>query len=87
MDIEDENISELQIKKIEEMRLVQLEEIMSMLKVEERLLLLMRYFDGLSISEIQHLTKLGASAIKMRLKRSRERMLMIYSEKNNALDD
>ncbi len=78
---------ELKEKEIKEFRLEQLERDMMELREEDRLLLLMKYFDGLSIDKMQQLTGLGASAIKMRLKRARERLYNIYLENNKALED
>jgi RNA polymerase sigma-70 factor (ECF subfamily) len=46
---------------------------------EERNLILKKYETGISIEELQDELHLSASAIKMRLKRSREKLNMMYS--------
>ena len=46
---------------------------------EERTLLLRKYEAGVSIEDLQKELNLSASAIKMRLKRSREKLNVLYS--------
>jgi RNA polymerase sigma-70 factor (ECF subfamily) len=46
---------------------------------EERSLLLSKYEKGTSIEELEHELNLSASAIKMRLKRSREKLNVVYA--------
>nr|WP_317046972.1 RNA polymerase sigma factor [Spirosoma aerolatum] len=52
---------------------------MERLTVEEQKLLRLKYEDGLSNEEIAALYKINLSAVKMRLKRSRERVQRLYS--------
>lgn len=49
------------------------------LPADERKLLLRKYETGESIEDLEKELKLSASAIKMRLKRSREKLNMVYS--------
>jgi RNA polymerase sigma factor (sigma-70 family) len=49
------------------------------LPMEEKQLLLKKYETGTSIEELQKELNLSASAIKMRLKRSREKLNLVYS--------
>lgn len=58
---------------IKEMRQNKLEEFFSTLSAEDRMLLFMKYTDGLSIDHISSVTKLNNSAIKMRLMRARKK--------------
>ena len=44
-----------------------------------RSILLLKYQDGASIKELVNLFDIGESAVKMRLKRAKERLLEIYN--------
>ena len=48
--------------------------------VAEKSLLLMKYQDGLSIKEMVELTGFGESAIKMKLKRSKSKLIELYEK-------
>jgi RNA polymerase sigma-70 factor (ECF subfamily) len=48
---------------------------------EERIILLLKYQDEMSIKDIARVSELSESAVKMRLKRGREKLLRIYKEK------
>lgn len=50
------------------------------LPADEKELLLLKYSKGESIESLQHLFHLSASAIKMRLKRSKEKLNQLYLE-------
>lgn len=60
------------------MKINQLEHLIGNLKEEDRLLLIMKYADGLKIEELSELTGLGQSAVKMRLKRIKENVNTMY---------
>jgi len=53
-------------------------ELLEMLRADEKMILLMKYQDGLSIKEIQKLLNVSESAIKMRIKRAKEKMRELY---------
>ncbi|GAB4022843.1 RNA polymerase sigma factor [Spirosoma migulaei] len=53
---------------------------METLSLEERTLLRLKYEDGLTIDEIADLYAIKPSAVKMRLKRSRERIHLLYAK-------
>ncbi|GAB4018841.1 RNA polymerase sigma factor [Spirosoma sp. KCTC 42546] len=53
---------------------------METLSVEERALLRLKYEDGLTIDEIAHLYMIKPSAVKMRLKRSRHKIQLLYAK-------
>lgn len=53
---------------------------MERLTIEERSLLRLKYEDGLSNEEIANLYDIKLSAVKMRLKRSRDRVHRLYSQ-------
>jgi len=42
------------------------------------MILLLKYQDDLSLKEIQQLLQIGESAVKMRLKRAREKVISVY---------
>lgn len=54
-------------------RVVHLEWALQDIAPEERMILLMRYQDDMSIKEIQEALQLGESAVKMRLLRAKNR--------------
>ena len=55
-----------------------LEEISS----EEKMILLLKYQDGFSIKEIQDVLDLGQSAVKMRIKRAKDKLVEVYENLN-----
>jgi RNA polymerase sigma factor (sigma-70 family) len=59
----------------------QLKVILDDLRVEDKSVLLMKYLDDLSILEIADILKKSESAIKMQLKRAKERFQLIYITK------
>ena len=59
---------------LKELRLEQLAIIFKNLDPDERGMLLMRYQESLSIREMAEVLEIGESAVKMRLKRSRDRL-------------
>jgi len=73
-----DKIAENQIEQenniLKELRLEQLSIIFENLDSDEKGMLLMRYQEGLSIREIAEVLDISESAVKMRLKRSRDRL-------------
>jgi len=53
-------------------------ELMEMLHTEEKALLLMKYQDDLSLKQISGSMRITESAVKMRLKRAKTRLLYLY---------
>ncbi|WP_460961923.1 RNA polymerase sigma factor [Spirosoma litoris] len=66
---------------LHEETLLMVKQAMGTLSVEERSLLRLKYEDGMSIDEIAELYGLKSSAVKMRLKRSREKVQRLYARK------
>ena len=60
-----------------ELQLEQLTELLDKINPEEKALLLMKYQDGMSIDELVQLTGLGESAVKMRLKRAKNKVITL----------
>lgn len=57
--------------------------IFEMIHPEEKVLLLMKYQDNLSIKHIAKTLRISEDAVKMRLKRARSRVIYMYNEKFN----
>ena len=70
-EIPDENLFEMKSKK--------LKSALDLISAEEKSLLLLKYQDGASIKELTELLELGESAVKMRLKRAKERLMETYN--------
>lgn len=75
-----DDTEELELKKLKEFKLEQLEQLFEHLRPEEKVILLMRYQDGLSIKNISTTLNLKEGAVKMRLKRSRERLAKLVKQ-------
>lgn len=60
-----------------EIQYTQLQAILLQLSVEDRMILLMKYQDDLSVKEIMKMLKLNESAVKMRLLRAKKKVLEI----------
>ena len=70
-EVPDEDLFELKTKK--------LEKALNLISAEDKSLLLLKYQDGASIKELTLLMELGESAVKMRLKRAKERLMETYN--------
>lgn len=80
-DMEVENASDLQ--HIAAGRLVKL---LERVKAEDKMILLMKYKDNMSIKDIQRIFDISESAVKMRIKRAKAKVKTLYQEiyvKNN----
>jgi len=70
-DISDENIYDLKAHK--------LEKALALVSVEDKSILLLKYQDGASIKELCDILEIGESAVKMRLKRAKAKLIEIYN--------
>ena len=61
-------------KQLQDLRLDQLARLLKELRPEEEVLLILKYQEAMSIKQIAAILQLSESAVKMRLKRSRERL-------------
>lgn len=75
-----EDDSELENKLLKEAKFLELEKAVKHLSPDERLILMMYYQDGLRVKAIAAKLKIGESAVKMRLKRSREHLTQLIKE-------
>ena len=71
-DVDDNSISMLKVEK--------LKEALELISPDERMILLLKYQDFLSIKELAEILELGESAVKMRLKRAKEKLINVYND-------
>ncbi|GJM35373.1 MAG: hypothetical protein DHS20C18_43740 [Saprospiraceae bacterium] len=71
---------ELENKILSDLKLVQLEVLLHELKPEDKIILMMRYQDSMSVKQISQTLSIGESAVKMRLKRGRDRLADLLKE-------
>ena len=75
--------SGLENKILQELQFTQLEEVFEQLNEGEKLILMMYYDDGFSVKGIAKSLKLTEGAVKMRLKRSRDRLAELLESLRN----
>ena len=72
-DDEDDDESFLKMK-VEKLKVA-----LELILPDEKMILLLKYQDGLSIRDIEGVLGIGESAVKMRLKRAKDKLLTVYS--------
>lgn len=72
---EDNNDSFLQMK-VEKLKAV-----MNLISPDEKMILLLKYQDNLTIKDVSSVLDIGESAVKMRLKRAKEKLVNVYNDK------
>ena len=70
----DDGQDTLDEKLLKDLRLDQLDRLLKQLKPEEEVLLILKYQEAMSVKQIAAILQLTESAVKMRLKRARERL-------------
>lgn len=65
-----------------QLRVNTLRKVLNSMPPEDKMLLLLKYQDGVSITELADVLELGESAVKMRLKRAKAKVVKIYNEMN-----
>ena len=78
-DIENVSDSELDDKNFLNMRVDKLKKVMDLISPEEKMILLLKYQDNLTIKEIVSVLEIGESAVKMRIKRAKDKLIEVYS--------
>lgn len=78
-EIKDEIEEDLGEEALFELKADKLQKALKLISADDRMILLMKYQDDLSIKEIQNLLQLGESAVKMRLKRARQKVINEYN--------
>lgn len=71
IEVTDESLLDLQVGK--------LKKALELIEPEEKTLLLLKYQDGVSIKELETILEIGSSAVKMRLKRAKARVIETYN--------
>lgn len=65
---------------ISQLRVDKLKEALERISPDEKMILLLKYQDALSIKELKDILDIGESAVKMRLKRAKEKLINVYNE-------
>ncbi|RMA58602.1 RNA polymerase sigma-70 factor (ECF subfamily) [Ulvibacter antarcticus] len=73
IEIDDYNLFQIQVNK--------LKKALEIIPNEDRMILLLKYQDDLSIKELSSILEIGESAVKMRLKRAKARVVELCNEK------
>ncbi len=63
-----------------ELKVDRLEKALNLVASEDKMILLLKYQDDISIKEISEIMEIGKSAVKMRLKRARERVILVHNK-------
>lgn len=63
----------------ESMKVEQLKKVMELISPEEKMILLLKYQDNLTIKELSEALDIGESAVKMRLKRAKDKLVQKYN--------
>ena len=63
-----------------EMKSEKLGKALSLIDAKEKMILLMKYQDDMSIKEISETLEIGESAVKMRIKRAKQKVVIAYEE-------
>ncbi len=74
-------LSEEDIEAFESLKQIKserLQELLEMISVEDKMILLMKYQDNLSIKQIQEVFKISESAVKMRINRAKGKIKKLY---------
>jgi RNA polymerase sigma-70 factor (ECF subfamily) len=77
---EDSGFDEIDDATLFELKSEKLAKVLEMIPPSEKIILLMKYQDDMSIKEISGALELGESAVKMRLKRAKEKVVKTYNE-------
>ena len=75
----EEDDSTINLLKVEKLK-----EALEKISPEEKMILLLKYQDLLSIKELKDVFDIGESAVKMRLKRAKEKLVNVYNQPNHG---
>jgi RNA polymerase sigma-70 factor (ECF subfamily) len=78
-DISDSDELDSSEESLFEMKADKLKKSLELIEPDEKMILLMKYQDDFSIKEISESLEIGESAVKMRLKRAREKVINVYN--------
>ncbi|MEM5566892.1 RNA polymerase sigma factor [Psychroserpens sp. AS72] len=65
-----------------DMRVDKLKNALELVSPDEKMILLLKYHDNLTIKEIESVLGVGESAVKMRIKRAKDKLLTVYNNLN-----
>lgn len=65
------------------MKVDQLKVALELISPEEKMILLLKYQENLSGKEIEKILNIGRSAVKMRIKRAKEKLIKVYNKNTN----
>lgn len=77
---DDDKNEEIPDEDILQLKAIKLHEALSRIDPADKMILLLKYQDELSIKDIQIVLEIGESAAKMRLKRAKEKVMKAYKE-------
>jgi RNA polymerase sigma-70 factor (ECF subfamily) len=80
---EDEEVEEISDAELLEVRIEQLEVILDKMNADDKIILLMKYQDEMSITEIAGNLQISESAVKMRIKRAKMKFKRIHESTFN----
>ncbi|MFV0564808.1 MAG: RNA polymerase sigma factor [Flavobacteriaceae bacterium] len=66
-----------------EMKVDNLKGALDLISPDEKMILLLKYQDNLSIKEIESVLGIGESAVKMRIKRAKDKLVAVYNDNFN----
>ncbi len=77
---EDDNSVEVEDAQLFELKSEKLAKALAIIDPKDKMLLLMKYQDDMSIKEIKEALDIGESAVKMRIKRAKQKVISVYGE-------
>lgn len=82
--IEDTHFEPLEDDDIYKLKIDKLKKALELISPEEKMILLLKYQDLLSIKELENILDIGESAAKMRLKRAKEKLINVYYSEDES---
>jgi RNA polymerase sigma-70 factor (ECF subfamily) len=77
---EDDDTDEIEDAQLFELKSENLAKAFALIDAKEKMILLMKYQDDMSIREISEALEIGESAVKMRIKRAKQKFVISYEE-------
>lgn len=77
---EEDDTSDIEDAQLFKLKSEKLAKALSLVEPTEKMILLMKYQDDMSIKEIMQALQLGESAVKMRVKRAKAKVVKVYEE-------
>lgn len=81
--LEDTYYEEEDDNSLNQLKVEKLKEALELISPEEKMILLLKYQDYMSIKELADVLDIGESAVKMRLKRAKEKLINVYNNELN----